>query len=130
MKQLPGLLLFDEPRQEIPHRHVQQGVPVAEITQVDPKIHSVRGRDDVAHLQEKVIIDIVTVADCLDAATDTVGRSYSTGKKPDEIFMEIQDGADTREKLIKAMTDVYEGLDAETAGQDLTEFLENIQFAL
>ncbi|MBR6849394.1 MAG: HD domain-containing protein, partial [Lachnospiraceae bacterium] len=51
---------------------------------------------DVAHLQEKVIIDIVTVADCLDAATDTVGRSYSTGKKPDEIFLEIQEGAGTR----------------------------------
>ena len=30
---------------------------------------------------EKVVIDLVTVADCLDAATDTVGRSYSREKR-------------------------------------------------
>ncbi len=51
---------------------------------------------DVAHYPEKTIIDIVTVADCLDAATDTVGRSYSRGKKFEEIFAEIQEYAPTR----------------------------------
>ena len=28
----------------------------------------------------KTIIDIVAVADCMDAATDSVGRSYNNGK--------------------------------------------------
>ena len=36
----------------------------------------------------KTIIDIVLCADCLDAATDTVGRSYNKGKT----FEEIKEG--------------------------------------
>ena len=44
----------------------------------------------------KTIIDIVTVADCLDAATDRVGRSYSRGKTPEELTEEIKAGAGTR----------------------------------
>ena len=75
---------------------------------------------DVAHLQEKVIIDIVTVADCLDAATDTVGRSYSTGKKPDEIFLEIQEGAGTRySPMIASMFADFR------VREDLTHILNN-----
>ncbi len=44
----------------------------------------------------KTIIDIVTAADCLDAATDTVGRSYSSGKTFSEYEKEIAEGAGTR----------------------------------
>ena len=44
----------------------------------------------------KTIIDIVTVADCLDAATDTVGRSYSKGKVFDEVYKELKEGSGTR----------------------------------
>ena len=44
----------------------------------------------------KTIIDIVTVADCLDAATDRVGRSYSKGKTFEEFAKEIEEGAGTR----------------------------------
>lgn len=43
----------------------------------------------------KTIIDIVLVADCLDAATDTVGRSYSRGKNLDEFIGELKEGAGT-----------------------------------
>ena len=43
----------------------------------------------------KTIIDIVTVADCMDAATDRVGRSYSRGKNLDELIKELQEGAGT-----------------------------------
>ncbi len=43
----------------------------------------------------KTIIDIVLVADCLDAATDTVGRSYSKGKTLDDFEKEIQEGSGT-----------------------------------
>ncbi len=45
---------------------------------------------------EKVVIDLVTVADCLDAATDTVGRSYSSGKTLEDMKREFAQGAGTR----------------------------------
>ena len=44
----------------------------------------------------KTVIDIVLVADCMDAATDRVGRSYSRGKTPEEFAKEVSDGAGTR----------------------------------
>lgn len=44
----------------------------------------------------KTIIDIVTAADCLDAATDTVGRSYNRGKTFSDIEKEITEGSGTR----------------------------------
>ena len=44
----------------------------------------------------KTVIDIVTAADCLDAATDTIGRSYSTGKTFDEFLAEAEAGAGSR----------------------------------
>ena len=44
----------------------------------------------------KTIIDLVMAADCLDAATDTVGRSYNKGKTFSELEKEISDGAGTR----------------------------------
>lgn len=45
---------------------------------------------------EKVVIDLVTVADCLDAATDTVGRSYSRGKTLADMKDELTRDAGTR----------------------------------
>lgn len=44
----------------------------------------------------KTIIDIVMAADCLDAATDGVGRSYRKGKSLEDFQKELQDGAGTR----------------------------------
>ncbi len=35
---------------------------------------------DTSQSPLKVIIDIVAIADCMDAATDSVGRSYNRGK--------------------------------------------------
>ncbi len=43
----------------------------------------------------KTVIDIVLAADCLDAATDTVGRSYNRGKTFEEYEQEILEGAGT-----------------------------------
>ena len=51
---------------------------------------------DSAGSPYKTIIDIVTAADCLDAATDTVGRSYSRGKTMDDFILELKEGAGTR----------------------------------
>ena len=42
----------------------------------------------------------------------------------------ILDGADTREKLVRAMLDRYEDLDEATAAGDLDEFLNAVAFAL
>lgn len=44
----------------------------------------------------KTIIDIVQCADCLDAATDTVGRSYNKGKTVSDFEEELKDGSGTR----------------------------------
>lgn len=44
----------------------------------------------------KPIIDVVLVADCLDAATDSVGRSYRRGKSVDAFLEELRAGAGTQ----------------------------------
>lgn len=46
------------------------------------------------------------------------------------LWNSIQNGADTREKLIRVMTETYEGLDEDTARADLEEFLDSVAFAL
>ena len=46
------------------------------------------------------------------------------------LWKSIQDGADSREKLVTKMLERYEDLDEPTARQDLDEFLETVSFAL
>ena len=46
------------------------------------------------------------------------------------LWKSIQDGADSREKLIQAMLERYEDLDQETAEKDLDEFLGRVAFAV
>ena len=46
------------------------------------------------------------------------------------LWRSIQEGADTREKLIAAMMERYDDLDEATAGKDLDEFLETVAFCL
>ncbi len=51
---------------------------------------------DERNSRYKTIIDITACADCMDAATDSVGRSYRVGKTYDEFFEELVEGAGTR----------------------------------
>ncbi len=44
----------------------------------------------------KTVIDLVLCADCLDAATDTVGRSYNKGKTLADFLEELREGSGTR----------------------------------
>lgn len=44
----------------------------------------------------KPIMDLVLCADCLDAATDSVGRSYNSGKHLDDLIRELKEGSGTR----------------------------------
>ncbi|MCR4764271.1 MAG: HD domain-containing protein [Lachnospiraceae bacterium] len=44
----------------------------------------------------KAIIDIVQCADCMDAATDSVGRSYNKGKTIDDYVKEVRAGSGVR----------------------------------
>ena len=46
------------------------------------------------------------------------------------LWQSIQDGADSRQKLLLAMEERYDDFDEMIAGKDLDEFLENIAFAL
>lgn len=45
---------------------------------------------------DKVMVAIVECADCMDASTDSVGRSYKTGKTLEDFIGEVQEGAGTR----------------------------------
>ena len=51
---------------------------------------------DTSKSPYKTIIDIVACADCMDAATDTVGRSYNHGKTVDDFLRELAEGSGTR----------------------------------
>ncbi len=51
---------------------------------------------DAKNSPVKVIIDIVAIADCMDAATDSVGRSYNRGKTLADYEQEVIRDAGTR----------------------------------
>ena len=65
----------------------------------------------IDHSKEKyhVITSIVEVADCLDAATDSIGRSYKSGKSIDEFMEELREGKGTRYApyVVDILEDVY-----------------------
>ena len=53
--------------------------------------------DDYDHnTPYRAAIDIITICDCLDAATDQYGRNYKKAKTPDEIFSELREFSGTR----------------------------------
>ena len=51
---------------------------------------------DTSKSKVKTIIDLVLCSDCLDAATDTIGRSYNRGKTMDDFLGELKEGSGTR----------------------------------
>ena len=51
--------------------------------------------EDISKLKEKVIIDIARVADCMDASTDSVGRSYKKGLTLEQYYKELHEGYNT-----------------------------------
>lgn len=54
------------------------------------------GDFDTSGSPVKTIIDLVACADCMDAATDAVGRSYNTGKTLEQYIEEVKEAAGTR----------------------------------
>ncbi len=44
----------------------------------------------------KIILDLALCADCMDAATDVIGRSYNKGKSLHDYINELREGAGTR----------------------------------
>lgn len=51
---------------------------------------------DLSSANDHVLISILAIADCLDAATDTVGRNYKQSKELDTYIRELEDGRGTR----------------------------------
>ncbi|MBE5872242.1 MAG: HD domain-containing protein [Lachnospiraceae bacterium] len=51
---------------------------------------------DTSKSSAKTIIDLVQCADCMDAATDNIGRSYNKGKTLNEFLTELSEGAGNR----------------------------------
>ncbi len=70
---------------------------------------------DITASPLRVLIDIVQCADCLDAATDSIGRSYNKGKSLDQFLQELKDGSGTRYapwlQELFAMEDVRRDID-------------------
>ena len=48
------------------------------------------------HTFNKPLVNILTVADCIDAATDNIGRPYGLGKTLEQLIAEFDEGRDTR----------------------------------
>ena len=70
----------------------------------------------------KTVIDIVMAADCLDAATDTVGRSYTGSKTPQQIMDEIIKDAGTRYS-----PDIAEILKEEDLRKEIEHILRSVR---
>ncbi len=51
---------------------------------------------DPEKANNRLLVDLVACADCLDAATDSIGRSYKQGKTLDEFIRELEEGSGTR----------------------------------
>ena len=51
---------------------------------------------ETAKSPAKVVIDLVACADCMDAATDSIGRSYRKAKTLDQFVEEVRQGSGTR----------------------------------
>ncbi len=51
---------------------------------------------DIGQSPLRTVIDLVTCADCMDAATDSVGRSYKRFKSLDDFTGEVRAGSGTR----------------------------------
>ena len=51
---------------------------------------------DNKHSKIRILIDLITIADSIDAATDILGRNYSEGKTFLKVLEELQAGAGTR----------------------------------
>ena len=49
-----------------------------------------------ANSGEKTVLDILMVADCMDASTDVVGRNYKPGKSLEEFVKELEEGRGTQ----------------------------------
>ncbi len=77
---------------------------------------------DASEPKDKILTDIVAVADCMDAATDRVGRSYTGGKHPAEIIKEIIEGAGSRYSPVVAET-----LRDVAAQTEVIHILENVR---
>ena len=56
---------------------------------------------------KKILIDLITVCDTLDAATDYLGRSYAKTKSLDEVIEEMKAQADVR--YAKSIVDLIDG---------------------
>lgn len=58
---------------------------------------------------DRVLVDLVMCADCLDAATDSVGRSYKQGKTLDDFIVELREGSGTQ--FAPFLTELFEDPD-------------------
>lgn len=51
---------------------------------------------DNVHSPVRILIDLITICDCLDASTDRLGRNYAGGKEFHDVLMELKQESGTR----------------------------------
>lgn len=70
--------------------------------------------------KKKIFIDILTIADCMDAATDMLGRNYAEGKTFERVIGEMHEEAGKMYNpdivaLIESDSGLYQALEKETS---------------
>lgn len=51
---------------------------------------------DNTSIKDKIYVDLITVADTIDSATDNIGRSYNASKSLKTVLMELREGKGTK----------------------------------
>ena len=75
---------------------------------------------DNTQSEYRVIIDIITICDCIDAATDYLGRNYKNAKTFDEVLRELIAG-----KRVRYNPDLVELIEnSETVQNEIRELVE------
>ena len=90
-------------------RHPSLGVKVATVAALEPYKDVIYGHhksydgkrgypEDFDNTASPIrfVIDLISIADSIDAATDILGRNYASGKNFDDVFRELEEGAGTR----------------------------------
>lgn len=96
-----GRKLTDEEFDAI-RRHPDSGYSLAEDTCLDTYKYIIRAhhrfyneqggypeKSQEEPTEDKILIDIISIADCMDAATDSVGRSYAVAKNFNQFYQEL-----------------------------------------
>ena len=87
------------------------------------------GYPEMPHTENRPFVDIIAIADSLDAATDPIGRPYGIGKTLDDLIAEFSDMSCTR--YSKEVAEILSEPDIKTAVQEIiTSCREDVNYRI